>query len=56
MATIGISSDGKLSLLGLVSTASDSHCVTTDGRDQVYVCDPRHGRILVFEDSLPASR
>lgn len=56
MATIGISSDGKPSVLGTVSTASNSHCVTTDGRDQVYVCDPGHGRILVFKDSLPASK
>jgi hypothetical protein len=56
MATIGISSDGKASVLGTVSTASDSHCVTTDGRDQVYVCDPGHGRVLVFKDLLPASK
>jgi hypothetical protein len=55
MATIGISSDGKASVLGVVSTAGDSHCVTTDGRDQVFVCDPEHGRILVFKDSLPPS-
>jgi hypothetical protein len=56
MATIGISRDGNASVLGMVSTASDSHCVTTDGRDQAYVCDPGHGRILVFKDSLPASK
>lgn len=56
MATIGISSDGKASVLGTVSTASDAHCVTTDDRSQVYVCDPRHGRLLVFKDSLPASK
>ena len=56
MATIGISSAGKASVLGMVSTASDAHCVTTDGRDRVYVCDPGHGQILVFRDSLPASK
>jgi DNA-binding beta-propeller fold protein YncE len=56
MATVGISSDGKASVLDTVSTASDSHCVATDGRDQVYVCDPGHGRILVFKDSLPAAK
>jgi hypothetical protein len=39
MATIGISADGKAAVIGRVPTASDSHCVTTDGRDQVYVCD-----------------
>jgi hypothetical protein len=56
MATIGISADGKASVLGTVATARDSHCVTSDGRNQVYVCDPGHGRILVFRDALPALR
>jgi len=56
MATIEVASDGKASVLGTVSTASDAHCVTTDDRDRVYVCDPRRGRILVFQDSLPASK
>jgi DNA-binding beta-propeller fold protein YncE len=55
MATIGISSDGTVTVLGTVPTAHDSHCVAADDRDQVYVCDPRRGRILLFKDSLPAS-
>ncbi len=30
-----------------------AHCVTADDRDQVYVCDPADGEIIVFKDSLP---
>jgi hypothetical protein len=56
MATIGIAADGAATVLGTVPTAHDSHCVTTDDRDQVYVCDPGPARILVFKDSLPISR
>ncbi len=33
-----------------------AHCVTADDRDQVYVCDPAHGKILVFKDSLPTGQ
>jgi hypothetical protein len=32
-----------------------AHCVTADDREQVYVCDPVHGQILVFKDTLPTS-
>ena len=53
MATIGIASDGAATVLGTMPTAHDSHCVATDDRDQVYVCDPGPARILVFKDSLP---
>jgi len=55
MATIGISADGKPSVLGTISTAHDSHCVATDDREHVYVCDPAVGRVLVFRDDFPAS-
>ena len=37
-------------------TVKGAHCVTADDRDQVYVCDPVHGKILVFKDSLPSSK
>ena len=40
LAAIGIASDGAATVLGTVPTAHDSHCVATDDRDQVYVCDP----------------
>ena len=56
MATIAISSDGTPTVLGTTPTAHDSHCVTTDDHDQVYVCDPDQGRILVFRDSLPSQK
>jgi hypothetical protein len=37
-------------------TVEGAHCVTADDRDQVYVCDPVHGKILVFKDSLASSK
>jgi hypothetical protein len=55
MAVIGISPRGQATVLATVATAKGSHCVTTDDHDNVYICDPRKGQILVFHDSLPAS-
>jgi len=55
MAVIGISSRGAATILATVPTAKGSHCVTTDDRNNVYICDPKKGRLLVFHDSLPAA-
>ena len=55
MTTMAIAADGHATVLGSVATARDAHCVTSGGRDKVYVCDPERGRILVFQDSMPAS-
>ena len=52
MAIIGISDKGAATVLGTVKTAEGAHCAAADDRDQVYVCDPSLGRILVFKDSL----
>jgi len=54
MAVIGISSDGKATILTTVTTAKGSHCVTTDDLNNAYICDPRNGQLLIFHDSLPA--
>jgi len=56
MATIGIASDGSATVLGTVATAKYAHCAAADDHDQVYVCDPARGRILVFKDSVPSPR
>jgi hypothetical protein len=56
MAIVGISSTGAATVLKTVETAQGAHCATADNRDQVYVCDPARGRILVFKDSLAPSR
>ena len=53
MAIIGISGKGAATVLATVKTAEGAHCAAADDRDQVYVCDPASGRILVFKDSLP---
>lgn len=52
MAVIGISASGKPTVLATVTTAKDSHCVTTDDLSNAYICDPRSGQLLVFHDSL----
>jgi hypothetical protein len=37
--------------------AEGSHCAASDDRRQVWICDPRQGRLLLFKDTLPpASR
>jgi len=54
MAILGVAATGKLSLLGTVATAEGSHCVVVDDQDQVWVCDPAGGRLLLVPDTLPA--
>jgi hypothetical protein len=40
-----------------VPTAEKGHCVATDPFGNVYVCDPKGGRILVIPDHYePAPR
>jgi DNA-binding beta-propeller fold protein YncE len=56
MAIIEISAKGAATVLATVKTAKGSHCAAADDRDQVYVCDPSEGQILVFRDSLPPVR
>lgn len=53
LATVGISPKGAATVLKTAKTVEGAHCATVNDRDQVYVCDPVHGRILVFKDSLP---
>ena len=53
LATIGVSPQGALSLLGTAPGTKDSHCVAAGGK--VYFGDPEHGRLLVFIDRYPPS-
>jgi hypothetical protein len=55
MAIVGISSKGAAMVLATVKTAEGAHCAAADDRDQVYVCDPAKGRVLIIKDALPAS-
>lgn len=50
-AIVSVASDGALKLLGNVPAATGSHCVTTDLRGRIYVCDPSKGRLLVSVDA-----
>ncbi|MHB2025376.1 MAG: YncE family protein [Elusimicrobiota bacterium] len=54
MAFVAIARDGKLSLLGTVKTDRGAHCVAADNRGGAWVCDPRRGRMMVFQDPYPA--
>lgn len=54
LTIIGVSAAGKLSALGKVAVAADSHCVTVDDVGHAYVCDPGHGALLVMTDPFPA--
>lgn len=54
LTIIGVASSGKLSALGKVAVAADSHCVTVDDVGHAYVCDPGHGSLLVVTDPFPA--
>jgi len=47
---VQVGKSGELKVLGSAPTAADASCVTTDGAGHAYVCDPEHGRLLVFDD------
>jgi len=58
-ATLSIASlsrDGHLTALAHAPTARAARCVTTDQRGNAYVCDPRHGRLLVIPDRFGERR
>jgi DNA-binding beta-propeller fold protein YncE len=56
MAIIGISSAGSATVLKTIQTARGAHCATADDRDQVYVCDPSKGQLLLFKDAPAQAR
>lgn len=55
MAMLGVSPEGKLSMLGTVPTAAGAHCVAS-ANGAVFVCDPKKGRLIVLRDRYPRSR
>jgi len=50
MGILDVSSDGKLSLLGLADTTDGAHCVVADNRGNAWVCDPTKGQLLLIKD------
>jgi hypothetical protein len=52
MTVFGVSPAGKLSVLGTKTTVPGAHCVAADPNGNVFVCDPKKGRLLVFRDTF----
>ena len=53
MAIVAISDTGAATVLRTVKTAEGAHCVTAGDRADIFVCDPRHGQLLLFKDAVP---
>ena len=56
LTIISVDEHGKLGVLGTTPAAADSHCVTTDDTGHAYVCDPKHGALLLVSDPYPATK
>jgi hypothetical protein len=56
MAIVKVTREGSMNLVGTVATAVGAHCAVADDHRQVWVCDPKGGRVLVVRDTLPAVR
>jgi len=57
LSILAVSGTGRLSVISTLPADRGSHCVVADTHDQAYVCDPRHGRlIVVLDSSAPAGR
>ena len=54
VAIVGVSSRGELATLGAVGGVIFGFCATTDDRGRVFVCDPRHGGVVVRDDPFDA--
>ncbi len=52
LTIVGVSPSGALTALATSATAPGAHCVAADDRGHAYVCDPSHGRLLVYEDAI----
>ena len=50
MSVVALAANGAPKVLGSVDTASDAHCVVTNGGGSVYVCAPSRGALLFITD------
>ncbi len=50
LSFVAVDEKGALKLLGEADTAEDASCVTSGPSGQVWVCDPKNGRLLLFSD------
>ncbi len=51
MAIVHVLRSGKLHVDATMPTAQGAHCVASDDKNGVWICDPHKGRLLFFQDS-----
>lgn len=56
LTVLGVATTGKLSVLGHVAVAGDSHCAAVDDANHAYVCDPKGGALFVVTDPFSATK
>jgi hypothetical protein len=56
LSIIGVNERGEMQVLGTVAAAPGAHCAAADDQGNVFVCDPRRGRVLAFRDPFLAAR
>jgi hypothetical protein len=56
MAILGVGAGGALGTLAIAPTAAGAHCVSEDDRGGAWVCSPDEGKLLYYNDTLPAAR
>jgi DNA-binding beta-propeller fold protein YncE len=54
LAILGVGGDGSLTELGKAASPAGGHCVVSDQGGRAYLCDPKDGRLSVFQDRFPA--
>ena len=50
LTALNVSFTGHLHRLAVYRTVPGAHCVATDNRRKIYVCDPARGALLVYRD------
>lgn len=51
LTIIQVGPKGQLSRLRTFKTAEHAHCVTSDDKNGIWVCDPKAGALLYFQDT-----
>jgi hypothetical protein len=50
LSVIGVSDQGEFTLLATEKTSEGAHCTIGDDQDNIWVCDPQHGQLLLYKD------
>jgi hypothetical protein len=51
LTVLSVAKNGALRVLRTEPAAAGAHCVAADDAGNAWVCDPAHGRLLVFHDA-----